>query len=33
MILEFGSDVEILKPLGLRDWIKEEIKKLRSLYK
>lgn len=31
-ILQFGADVEVLEPEGLRDEIKSEISKLRSLY-
>lgn len=33
MVLEFGSDVEVLEPLELREWVIEEIEKLRMLYK
>ena len=33
LILQFGSDVEVLAPDGLRNQIKEKIEKIKAIYK
>ena len=32
-ILKYGSNVEVLEPLLLRDWVKSEITKIAQVYK